>query len=498
MAAHREREARQQTEWLGAAEERKLFAADTMAACMHWPPGYSLNSADWSTEAFDSFQRPMTPRSDRRTPAASDAAAQQVHSNRFPVKSEPEEEVGLFSAEVFPSRLHTWKSQGNALSERAPLQGAPHLHSPPAFQPSYHLPQRQGLFPQSRLQEQRQQQQQLPLYPAAAAAAAPGQKHQSILTSSLGGGGVKPLRGAEALGLVLEAFYISHFEVGFKKDIRSDKKINFLVFALSSATQGDQHRPGLSLRGRRGSRTGRLRSRAMQGSLTESYRGDRLIQTTASDPLKTPAAAAAEGLPTPSPKSFQQLLQQQRDALQQQFEGVDRLRAQLEELEGALRLLQLQRSGPQQQPCSLAAAAEQQPCSLAAAAEQQQEKLAASASLDVGEDDAESQCWSLDPRDYKHLPAELLDWIPPAGLPSVRRRPSHKHGAWGDIWRSVSSTAQGEYASGPQSLRAKVEVGKPQKSWGAGAESNKGVGGSRWRPWWLQLSTSIVILGASF
>ncbi|KAL8451687.1 hypothetical protein Emed_001849 [Eimeria media] len=395
MAASREGAARQQTEWLGAAEERKLFAADTMAACMHWPPGYSLNSADWSTESFDSFQRPVTPRPDRRPPpAASEVAAQQIPSTSFLFRPEPEDEVGLFSAEVFPSRLHsTWRNRGIAPAERgplqgaplqgaplqgapfqgAPLQGAPHLHYPHAFQSSSHqLPQRQGPFPQARAQEQRQQQQQQSLYPpAAAAAAAAGQKQQSTLTSSLGGGGVEPLRGNEAL-----------------------------------APQLNQHR------GRRGSRVGRVRSRAMQGSVSDSLRSDRLIQSTASDPVKTPAAAAAaaaaEGVPATSSQSFQQLLQQQREALQQQFEGVEKLRAQLEELEGALRLLQLQ----------------QQPCSLAAAAEQQQDKLAASASLDAREDDTESQCWSLDPRDYKHLPAELLDWIPPAGLPSVRRRPS--------------------------------------------------------------------------
>ncbi|KAL8432256.1 hypothetical protein ACSSS7_004716 [Eimeria intestinalis] len=363
MAAPREGAARQQTEWLGAAEERKLFAAETMAACMHWPPGYSLSSADWSTEAFDSFQRPVTPRPERRTPAVSEAAALPVPSSSscFPLKSQLEENVGLFSAEVFPSRLQNWKSTGGAPAERGPLQGAPHQHYPQPFQ-------------QLRLQDRRQPQQQPMLQPAAAAAAAARRRQQSTFSSS------EPVMGAEA-----------------------------------SATQWAQQRLSSSSRGRRRSGRGGLRSRALQGRLAESVGGDRLRQPKAFDSPNAlaaagGAAAAAEGMPDVSPQSFQQLLQQQRDALQQQFEGVEKLRLQLEGLEAALRSLQLQGSGQQQQ----------QPCSLAAAAEQQQDGLAASISLDPEEDDAESQCWSLDPRDYKHLPAELLDWIPPAGLPSGR------------------------------------------------------------------------------
>ncbi|KAL8275257.1 hypothetical protein Esti_000841 [Eimeria stiedai] len=408
MAARRQGAARQQTEWLGAAEERKLFAADTMAACMHWPPGYSLNSANWSTEAFDSFQRPVTPRPERRAPVASEAAAQQVPFNTLPFKSEPEEEVGLFSAEVLPSRLQNWKSPKGAPVERGLPEGTPHLHYPQAFQPSHQLPQHQSLFPHARLQEQRQQPQQPLLYPAAAAAAAAGQKQQYTFTSPLRGSGVELLAGAEALGGKR-----SPPKHNSSPERRDPQGFPSLSSSLSFApTEGAQRRPSSSLRGRRGSRQGRLGSRTMQGSLSEAFGADRQIQPKTVDVIKTPDAAA-EGLTAAAPQSLQQLLQQQRDVLQQQFEGVERLRVQLEGLEGALRLLQLQGSGPQQQPCSLAAAAEQQ-----------RGVSAVSACLDAREDDAESQCWSLDPRDYKHLPAELLDWIPPAGLPSVRRRPS--------------------------------------------------------------------------
>ncbi|CDI86016.1 hypothetical protein, conserved [Eimeria praecox] len=45
---------------LGAAEERQLFAADEIRAIMQWPPGYSVDTAEWTTETNDAFSRSLS------------------------------------------------------------------------------------------------------------------------------------------------------------------------------------------------------------------------------------------------------------------------------------------------------------------------------------------------------------------------------------------------------------------------------------------------------
>ena len=108
---------------------------------------------------------------------------------------------------------------------------------------------------------------------------------------------------------------------------------------------------------------------------------------------------AAQGPPNAAAASCKLLLQRQKDVLKQQYQQVEQLRKQLQELEQALATLQLQGNAN-----NLQQQQQQQ--------QQQKQQLAfprvSGPSLTLSDlqpvdsiEEEDSVCWSLDPRDYK-------------------------------------------------------------------------------------------------
>ncbi|KAL8433499.1 hypothetical protein Efla_005453 [Eimeria flavescens] len=376
------RRGRQQMELLGAAEERRLFSADSMAACMHWPAAYSVDSADWVTEATASFLRPMTPRRRLRASAASQERAQQQAAAEPPLQAQPED-VGLFSAELLPSR-----SVGGKLAAGPPPRFL--LQTPQACQPAL---QKGWLQPQSEaavsVQQHVQQQQPLPAAAAAAGLAATTQQQQQ-----------QPLRRASALQSSLR---------------RPDAGPPAAAARSAQGVLAGPRPPApVSPGAWRRTRSSRQQEAGVAGASGVDRQTPQTLYAAAAPAAPAPAAAECSPVDT---RAWQQLLQKQRDVLRHQFEGIEKLRLQLQELETELSLLQLQVDWQQQK--------QQMFLPPSAPVQQQDGKLGVSDLQPPGEDEEGEdgqRAWSLDPRDYRQMSADLLEWIPAAGMPSVSRR----------------------------------------------------------------------------
>ncbi|XP_026190596.1 uncharacterized protein LOC113146689 [Cyclospora cayetanensis] len=279
---------------LGAAEERRLFSDGAVGALMHWPDGYSVDAAQWVSEACDAYSRPLG-----------------AYSR------------GSLSAVAPPASVGPLRNASGAL-EHPPAASAGRLRHPER------VPHGSGLFSDA-------------LFPSRSRGDLTPQDLVALGGVSTGGG-----------------------------------------VCLSEGQHQQRCSPTTS------------------GQGEEAQTLDR-------------AAAASAAAP-----ACQLLLQTQHEILKQQYQQVEQLRVQLQQLGDMLSTLRLQVSGSSQGTTGSHTTPIPQSANTAMPSGGLQNTVPEDADLDpldveLGDD---YLGWSLDPRDYKEMPAEALDWIPPAGIPS--------------------------------------------------------------------------------
>ncbi|CDJ38327.1 hypothetical protein, conserved [Eimeria tenella] len=393
---------------LGADEERQLFAADAVKAIMNWPPGYSVDVADWVTETKEAFARPVVHFSGEyiSVPSAAREAQQGCYSGRE-----------LQRTAWAPAAARWGPGSPGLFTEALVRSTDPTCASGRDVVPG-HCTQAAGGQSLSQQQQQlrqwqQQQQQQFRALPsnreelsATAATTATWRRRQP-----------RPKRATA--------------EPGAEQDCRSNSPASRRGHSTEASAGCGPRRPGKSNWGgipvtgpgpRPALRLRRSQSQLCENGWTGQVEAEGAALGERSSGQQAGGASAGQAPSAAVVTSCQQLLQRQKVVLQQQYKQMSQLNQQLQELEQALSALQMQgsadnpqRHAPRQPPLQQQQQQQQQ-----AVAQCQSGSELALSDLQPFEYEAEdgSICWSLDPRDYRRMPADALSWIPPAGIPS--------------------------------------------------------------------------------
>lgn len=381
-------------ELLGAAEERRLFAAGNMAALMHWPAGYSVDAADWVTESTAAFSRPFTPVQRQGLFRNSYAIAENAPSQNVPGVSAPLDAVvdtrGLFTQVLFPKRPQRAR-RASAMS--LPPEGFPISRNAAAFVPSPHASPSQRRRQNERFRHGHNRRESEGRFPAS--------------------------RRNYSAGALVEA--IRGHQYGQRNPLASHR------FGTREVSPDIEETAYGTARRRRSAGIEGTPRRLRRSSGQQSFSAEARKPIRSHSLSRTPMREDEGGL-VPGSKSHpdegrcipdssvadslacQQLLDRQKEMLKQQYEQVGKMRIQIEELQDLLNSLQLQASGYYDPPRQVASP-------------DLPGKNLAMSDLEPQaseEDDNGYLNWSLNPRDYKQMPPDSVDWIPPAGIPSLR------------------------------------------------------------------------------
>lgn len=379
-------------ELLGSAEEQRLFSADNMVAVMHWPAGYFVDASDWVTESTEAFARPHTP-SRRQCLLGSCATGGNSQTHRGLASASLQhaaDGVGIFTELLFPNKARRGRLD-SALS--MPRQAPPATHDSTNSTPFYACQgQQQHTNEQPQCQHQwgafeRSLQERRRITSAGDLARAirrhRHERNNPLASPHYGHTEVSP----EAYGAFRRANSAGIYPDGTSKRLQGASDPQFFL--------GDVKQPISA-------RSEPHRSRREEA---EGLPGEHALQSQPEEGRRLADSSPANST------EYQKVLERHKEVLRHQYEQVEKMRIQLKELEQLLSSLQLQASACQQTP--------PQPSSHLRGRHLDIRDLEP---LECEEEENGGLSWSLDPRDYKQMPVRSMDWIPPAGVPSVRSR----------------------------------------------------------------------------